>query len=595
MEFACYKTVIISRPSRLRTLNSVWKKAKRSLRKGTKPKYHRCEEEKSNTKRCSSSFRQDDDSISVSTTSNSTCPGLSTTIKYVDAHIDHQDATNGTNICIVKCEQQLDVLQQLKRQFDENGAELLKSGEILDLIKWKWDEASANDALSVSDENKVFLNALLFEYKDRARSQIRVWFGNTSFKKRLDTFQNHEGLLLSHEPEDMMCIINAQIEVAKEYLPPNEVISLTKIILEEIQFVQQRKKDRITQEDPGSDVEYLCTVVNDALKMSENIILMESQLRRTGMSDELEKKAVEVETAYIDLALHASHALSKHIFVDLTPIVAKINTVEWESAELIPTCLATFADYFTDFELWLDPLFYGKCVQKCLEDLISNYFTSLFGSNKDCIKSPTVVHAMLEKDRLNLLNFFGEDMASQMSSSRHTVEEKLEIFRAFSSILVQGDPKQASDHIRVVLKDLGNESGTLAIMHLIKLVYVDDRVALSRWKYRILAESSKIKAKVNSRNLCDLSHLAESHSCKNQPLSGKNQDCQGNDNYTSHDDWRAQLEEAKHKAIAKMRKVKAKALVKSSEHLLIPALRALNHFSEQDYDAMKIKKVIQEV
>jgi len=514
--------------------------------------------------------------------------------------------------------QQESALRRINDELSNDGFHKLQIGDLVNLIKWSWEHEETTHALidlgaCPVDERSLygsgsvesFLRSLLAEYQIRIRGQVRKWLGTTSLEKNSGVVQVRGGYLMTHDPEDILYVINSEIEVAEEFVPPKYLPDLMMVMFEEIDFMQQRMKKMISDQSSEIDAELLASVVNDSISMSEKCSLFGGSSASVYSPSELNRKIEEVENGYLDLALHASCALAAQVIEDISPIMDKIMTDEWESGDIIATCIATLRDYFMDFKVWIDPLFYGKCVRKCFENLMSKYISALFAKDKDFC-DVVVASGMLEKDRLFLLEFFGDEMIAQMkqtgSVDRMAVKERLEILKVIASIFKTEDPKEVFQEIEIVLNELGNKNGMMAILRIVKLRTGGDKGAVCNWRSAVITVCSQkmlVPGSLRGRIVCDLSHLSEAKSNSDQmsPIfedikfsnSFKNLGSNsfvgnlmtGIDHSHSYEDLRKKLGKVKTKAVASARKARTRVHFKKSDfHLRLPSTRGRTYDTE---------------
>jgi len=425
-------------------------------------------------------------------------------------------------------EQQDGALRKLQNDLYRQGMDTLQIGDLIHLINSaRKQKKSTNtleagvrpieaDSLAGSEQSEALLRALLYEYILRVKRQVRKWLSITSFEQDSAVFPNKEGHLVTNDPEDIVYVINAELDVAEEYLPSEFLIDLMVALFEEMELMQSRIKNTIDHKISEVDLERVCSVVNDSIHMGDKSLeFLDGGVRGAMPTYELKKKAEECEKGYLDLALHATFALVKIVFEDIKPLLAKVCTAAWEAGELIPTCLATLQDYFADFEEWIYTLFYGKFVRKCFEEMIRYYLISLFDKNKE-FQSFDLMCEMLDRDRMYLLEFFGDDMLPQMRQSGvggyDAVKERVEILRSLGNILKEDHPKNVVEDIDNVIHELGNETGTIAIMYLAQIKAHNDKAAVCLWKSAVITSCQKHPVgSLQVRTVLDLSHLVKSH------------------------------------------------------------------------------------
>jgi hypothetical protein len=445
-------------------------------------------------------------------------------------------------------EHQGSTLRVLLNELYRQGMDTLQVEDLLELIRWttQYQQSASSavnrhhgarsfdsDSLAQGEENEALLRALLSEYQLRVKRQVRKWLSVTSFEQDAGVAQNPDGHLVTSDPEDILYVINAELEVALEYLPAANAVHLMVVMFRELELMQARIQYIIDTDGVSVDLARLCAIVNDSCRMSEkcvNLELLEGGIRGAIPSFEVKNKASQVEKGYLELAVHAAYAIEAHIFHDVDPLLHKIFTNEWESGDLVPTSLATMNDYFLDLSEWIQPLFLGKCARRAFDDFLQHYLLAFFAPDKKAKMSLDVVCYMLEKDRLYMIESFGGDRMLEILKQSglrdaEAIIDRVEIFRAISNILKSHDPEEASNDIDVVLRDLGNQTGTVAIMYLVQIrkggyhtqthhhfnnIHEDDHneEMVTKWKAAVVAAcKTNPSGNLRRRIVCDLKHL----------------------------------------------------------------------------------------
>ena len=366
--------------------------------------------------------------------------------------------------------------------------------------------------------------ALLSEYVLRVKYQVREWLDKSSWERRGEVFPNSDGHLVTNDPEDIMYVIHVQLAVAKENVSPFYCLEVMVAILEELEQMQRRIRTSLNSSYENIEIERICSVINDCASLYEKFdsfktlgdVLDEMSLP----SYKLNKKIDQVAVGYVNLAVHASDLLAKSITEDVNPILANVHTPQWEHEDQITVLLSTLRDYYADLSIWIPQLFYSKCVKKCLECILQTYVESFFAKGKSKVPiSVRTVACLLEKDRLNLVHFFGSEHAEQMKQvglgGTHAVEDRFEILRAMSYILLSREPSDVGNEVKVVLSELGNHYGKASIMYLAKNAGQRSREKMKLWDAAINAAcESNSTAVLRARTQCDLSHLLQSRRTK---------------------------------------------------------------------------------
>ena len=336
---------------------------------------------------------------------------------------------------------------------------------------------------------------LLAEYCARTRQQVREWLRKSSSSlehcEEVLSTANHN--LATNGPEDIMYILQIQMSVARELLPSVYCSKVMVTILEEIHKMQEKNRLFLSKTTPGAEgsieIEQICAFISDCTCMYEqldNLACKDYLCGTAPVTRKLKGQMDKVLLEYVSLAIYASGILAQTIFFDLKPILSKIHTSHWEHGDQIRTVLCTLRDYFQDIKLWIPDYFFAKFIRKCLETLRHMYLKSFF--SKGYLKARTVnaitAAALLERDRLNLLQFFSQECFELRQTGLTDVGSRLEILRAMSKVLSAIEPSDVSTEINVILKELGYRNGKNAIIFLAKKSG-NRRQKLHKWKIAV--------------------------------------------------------------------------------------------------------------
>jgi hypothetical protein len=276
---------------------------------------------------------------------------------------------------------------------------------------------------------------LVAAYCNHVRYQVKEWFCKSSWERRGEIIPRSQMHLGTNDPEDIMFEMQMQMAVATEHLPSNYCCAVMMTILEEVEQLQRRIKSYLHPSNDNIIIERLCAIINDSACLFErfdNICLSKDFLGGNILpSYTLKRKKDHVTAEFLNLANSATGTLAQLILVDLNLVLSKL----WEDDDHIHTIISTFRDYFKDLRLWIAPLFFAKCIRHCLENLLQIY-SDRISTNQRTLNVNTTVK-VLEKDRQNLLQFFGCEHSTEMKqaglSSLSDVENRLQILQDLQS------------------------------------------------------------------------------------------------------------------------------------------------------------------
>jgi hypothetical protein len=422
------------------------------------------------------------------------------------------------------------LLTKIQSDLAQRNEDSIKVGDLLHFIsqlcrenvKGRPDKPSRQLGIpnsSIHDELSSLTDHLFLEYCSRVRYQVREWLLKSSWERRGVLSPKNNFHLATHDPEDIIYCINMQMSVARDHLPPFLCIDVLIVILDEVEQMQQRIRKYLNSSDENTLlIESVCTIVNDCASLYEQFDDLNLTRDLLGgailPSYKLKKKKDQITVEYINLAVYATDALAQTIIMDLKPILAKFHSSAWGFTDQMDTILSTFRDYFQDLSLWIPSFFYSKCIRHCLEHTLELYVESFF-ANKTYLDVKTKA-ALLERDRLNLLDFFGSEYSQEMKQAGfagvHDVEERFEILQVMQSIIHAGSPSDVPREINVILTEFGNHDGKAAILYL-RAISISDQPLKTKQEVILWSSAIDDACKTNpasvfrARTPCEISPI----------------------------------------------------------------------------------------
>lgn len=196
----------------------------------------------------------------------------------------------------------------------------MKVSDILDLISWfDYIFSSLEDYEYINDTHFIeditsFKSDLLMEYKDKIKAQINSWFINIKTQE-LEITKNTNNRLVTSHPEDMFNILYAQLNVAKEKLPPEYVKEVMIACIQVLQDVQRQSYDSLINQYHSMEAEVLCSIINDNQRMEEKCKELSDDISRLIEDHEdremLEAIANEVAMEYLLIANTGVRSLAR--------------------------------------------------------------------------------------------------------------------------------------------------------------------------------------------------------------------------------------------------------------------------------------------
>ena len=299
----------------------------------------------------------------------------------------------------------------------------LKVSEILDLISWfEFLQSSIVDfGFANRDSLQEYNNMkteLSIEYKERIKNQVHSWFKNIK-NQELEITKSTDNTLISSNPEDMFNIIHAQLNVAKEKLPPEYIKEVAIACLQVLQDVQRQSYDSLLHNYQSMEAEVLCAIINDNQRMEEKCREFSEEVMRFMYEDQdrevLEAITTEVATEYLLIANQGCLSLARCILeVMEEPIFSKLFSSDWEQTSnqdsLMATLVITIQDYLDDLSEWLTYYHYTKLVKELLQLIVGHYLMSLRrkANGMFTFTNELVVANKIINDRTILFDYFAK-------------------------------------------------------------------------------------------------------------------------------------------------------------------------------------------
>jgi hypothetical protein len=370
---------------------------------------------------------------------------------------------------------------------------LKKSRSEVDLLEQSSKRVEHNEV--IDDALDQLTRDLLSEYCSRVKHQVGKWLAKSScWGQPEKVFFTAENRLATNHPEDVMYIIQMQMSVAREHLPPKYRPTVMILMLKEIKKVLNRLAAAIlrTEHNPHT-IQILCAIISDCTCMHEQLDHISSEDFLCGsdiaLSHKLKREMDHVLQKYLSVAVYSSDKLAGAIMRDVKSIVRKIHTRAWIQGNQTEVILSTLRDYFQDIKLWIPPFFFAKFIRQCLENLRHMYLRSFF-SKRNYLQARRVnaltASALLQRDRLNITQFFSSEYMDELKQTGlrtiDDVHQRFEILRAMSNVLKAGsNAHDVLDDIKLIVDDLGLRHGKRAIVILAKK-NGNRKNALNQWK-----------------------------------------------------------------------------------------------------------------
>ena len=291
-----------------------------------------------------------------------------------------------------------------------------------------------------------------------------------------DIRQDLGGHLVTGLPEQISFIINQQIQVASENLPQEYLEDVLFVCNQQLATMISDWALKVSTHWKDMSSAFSCAIVNDLERLTE-YCRAQNKLRRRGNVESLSHLLKDIS----ELSLLVTQLLCKRIIHNLREpehIVDAIGSEVWESQDTeapVDSVIATFKDFFSDFEQWLQPgPFFPRILRYCFDLSLMVYLESFFANTMvGGVNDPSNAAFQLEQDYLRLVIFFnGEHFSKYHGSegfySQKAVNDRVRLLQHMSALVEPTNlPCDLSFEVEEVLASCRDrDSGRRAVLHL---------------------------------------------------------------------------------------------------------------------------------
>uniref|UniRef100_A0A7S3P2W5 Exocyst complex component Sec6 n=1 Tax=Amphora coffeiformis TaxID=265554 RepID=A0A7S3P2W5_9STRA len=331
-----------------------------------------------------------------------------------------------------------------------------------------------------------------------------------------DIRRNEEGNLVTSLPEDITYVFNQQLKVASGCLPDKFKEDILMACNDELAGMIGDFMFRISSEWEQMSAAHFCAVINDTSRLAE---YCEKRHKECLTRPELIEAAKNITRDITEMSLHATRYLCERVMLDLRepePILTSVGDAVWESPEChsaVDRTIATFKDFFADFQQWLiRDYFFPKVLKNCFDLALKTYLESFFANTMiRGANGPVSPVEELEQDFLRFVFFFNDDQFLAYHGrggfySQKVITDHLCILQHMAAIMDPTNlPGDLSFEIQEVLAYFGeHENGVPAVLHLVGLRRRQRGIGPMHWVTEI-ASAKKELAKRGKRNIAPLS------------------------------------------------------------------------------------------
>ena len=334
-----------------------------------------------------------------------------------------------------------------------------------------------------------------------------------------DIRRDVNGYLVSGLPEQVGYLYNQQLKAASECLPSKYQQDVLIACNEDLSSMIADWNLRISYEwrDMGSP--YLCAIINDTSRLME---YCDERHEEYLTEAEYVEPSDDVTQNIADFALHTMQYLCQRVMHDLCdsePILISVGSAAWEDPDeqsLVDRTIATFKDFFTDFESWLTrDYFFPKVLKSCFDLALQTYIESFFANTMDrTVNCPSAMASELERDYLRFVVYFNGDHFIEHHGhggfySQKDINDRMRVLQHMAAVV---DPTNVPFNLSFEIKELlacFGEDGSSAILHLVGLRQSHGGIESMGWLKQIATAKQELSAE-NPVVLCNLPDLQNS-------------------------------------------------------------------------------------
>jgi hypothetical protein len=202
--------------------------------------------------------------------------------------------------------------------------------------------------------------------------------------------RDETGKIRTSLPKDIFSIVYETTRVAlASTCGPLVVNTVSGIVIPRIRVWQLSSYGT----DGCTESDRLCAYINDCgtcidLALSW-VVDIEDQLETEvvfsqGQEDLVDQLNIyDLERGFKTIREDVMQELAKLIFGDVEGVLAGVSSKEWAEDNEIENVLETFADFFGDFEMWIDETQLSKLIESCLTVLVAGYVKQLLELEQD--------------------------------------------------------------------------------------------------------------------------------------------------------------------------------------------------------------------
>eukprot|EP00884_Botryococcus_braunii_P015581 jgi/Botrbrau1/2706/Bobra.0203s0048.1 len=265
-------------------------------------------------------------------------------------------------------------------------AEQLANSDILKVIAWMSSYEEALRELGVAEEEVAFppepnrgSAVLMTTYVNRMKASLTTWFLNILEADLAGSpKQAEDGRLWTPGAVEFFRMVNEQVALVEEATNGEMLVLAGAAVLSVMKDFQEAQQQALGRKLPD---EVLCALVNNNMRCYNESMEFADHLQEALAEPFKGSLDIEVQCrGFLELCKAAVACLNESIFSDtaFTDLFQKLYcTEEWKSGDVTESILATLGDYFNDFVSLMDPFYFKRAAETCLETTTAHFIAAL--------------------------------------------------------------------------------------------------------------------------------------------------------------------------------------------------------------------------